>query len=110
MRTLFCLVACSAVVGGVLDEEEMLKRGDANHSGVVNISDASYLSSYLYSGGAAPPCMNEADVNGDGVVNGSDVTYLTNWLFNGGSAPPAPGPFNNTCASASKPISCHSGC
>lgn len=105
------LAASMLLVSGIGDDLGIIKRGDANHSGAVNIADASFINNYLYNGGPAPPCMNEADANHDGRVDQSDSVYLLNWLFNGGSAPPAPGPYNTSCTHSSSPtISCHSGC
>jgi hypothetical protein len=104
-RTLFTAIVVFSLGTGLFaisvpDDPDViiiLLRGDANSDDQVNINDASYINSYLFSGGAAPPCMNQADINNDGVVNISDSSHLLNWLFNGGPAPAAPGPFNTTC-------------
>src|SRR5690606_10160438 len=69
------------------DDNLILRRGDANHSGAVDAADAAFLAGWLFSGGPEPPCLNEADVNADGAVNLSDTVYLTSWLFQGGPAP-----------------------
>jgi hypothetical protein len=104
---LFCAHLCA----GIIDISEIIKRGDSNHSGVVNMSDVVYLNSYLFNGGPAPQCMNEADAQHDGRVDVSDPIYLLNWLYSGGPAPPAPGPFNTSCTTSSAPvISCNVGC
>jgi hypothetical protein len=97
-----CLINASALAL-IPDDEEIMRRGDANMDGVVNLSDAVYVNGYLYSGGPAPPCMNQADVNNDGHVDGSDSVYLLNWLYNGGPVPPSPGPTNTTCAAEDSP-------
>jgi len=57
--------------------------------GAVDIADVTYLVTYLYAGGTAPPCAAEADVNGspDGNINISDLTYLVAYLFQGGPDP-----------------------
>jgi hypothetical protein len=94
----FGLFTFGAHAQGVSDDPLLLERGDANSDGVVNLTDAMVINSYLYSGGPAPPCMNQADANDDGVVDGSDAIYLCNWLFCGGMAPPYPGPYNTVCA------------
>jgi len=105
-----CVSVCSFVAAGINDAD-IIARGDANHDGSVNISDASYIFSYLYQGGPAPPCLNEADANHDGSVAQSDGIYILNWLYHGGSAPPAPGPFNTTCTTSSSPNpGCAIGC
>ncbi|MBD3333586.1 hypothetical protein GF356_12120 [candidate division GN15 bacterium] len=66
-------------------------RGNVDYDAgdVINISDMTFLVAYLFSGGAAPPCLDEADVNGDGTINISDMTYLVNYLFGGGPPPVA---------------------
>lgn len=104
------IILSIALFGAIVDPD-IIMRGDVNHSGAVNVSDASYLSSYLYQGGPAPACANEADVNHDGQLTGSDVSYLLSWLFSGGPAPPSPGPFNTVCTSSTTPlVGCDSGC
>lgn len=66
-------------------------RGNANWDpqDQVNITDITYLVNYMFQGGPAPICMEEADANGDGSVNITDVTYLINYAFQGGPAPAA---------------------
>ncbi len=76
-----------------------LLRADINHDGVgPDISDLVYLVSYMFSGGAAPPCEDppgsgyyaEADINGDGAgPDISDLVYLVSYMFSGGPAPVA---------------------
>jgi hypothetical protein len=61
--------------------------GDVNGDLVVNISDMTYMVSYLFGGGPNPVAQQAADVNCDGVVNVSDMTYLINYLFDDGPAP-----------------------
>ncbi|PKK82161.1 MAG: hypothetical protein CVT49_15185 [candidate division Zixibacteria bacterium HGW-Zixibacteria-1] len=61
--------------------------GDVNNDDDVNILDASYLTDYLYKGGSAPPCPDEADSNGNCAINILDVTYLINYLYKGGPPP-----------------------
>lgn len=67
-------------------------RGDVNRDGNVDISDGTRLVNYLFSGAAAPPCMDAADVNDDGIVDISDSTYLNNFLFGVGAPPALPFP------------------
>ncbi|MFQ5606522.1 MAG: dockerin type I repeat-containing protein, partial [Candidatus Zixiibacteriota bacterium] len=61
--------------------------GDANHDARVNISDITFIISYLFSGGAAPSCNDEADANSDGKVNIADITGIIEFLFAAGPAP-----------------------
>ncbi|MCA8961780.1 MAG: PKD domain-containing protein, partial [Planctomycetes bacterium] len=67
-------------------------RGDFDHSGTDEITDAIGLLGFLFSGGAAPFCLDAADVNDTGVVDVSDVIYLLTFLFSGGNLPPFPYP------------------
>ena len=97
--------------GGVIDNDAIMARGDANGNGSVDLSDALYITEYLFSGGPAPPCMNQADANNSGTVDQSDTIYLLNWLFDGGAAPPYPGPYNATCTYDDEPFpGCETSC
>jgi hypothetical protein len=87
----------------LVDDERIIGRGDANSDDSVNLSDVTTITNYLYQGGPAPPCMNQADANNDGQVNISDAVYLLNWLYYGGSAPPSPGPYNTICTADDSP-------
>jgi hypothetical protein len=53
----------------------------------IDISDLVYLVDYMFSGGLAPTCMEEADLNGDEAIDISDLVYLVDYMFTGGSAP-----------------------
>ena len=64
-------------------------RGDADHSGAINVSDLTYMVAYLFQGGPPPICFPEGDVDGSGAINVSDLTFLVAYLFQGG---PPPGP------------------
>lgn len=106
MRTLAALLVAGGVLAGIPDDQTILQRGDADSSGVVDVSDASAISSWLFAGGPEPPCLNQADANGDGAVNVSDSAYLASWLFSGGPPPPAPGPYGTECTAADPWIGC----
>lgn len=64
--------------------------GDANHSGVTNGVDVTFMVNYFQLGSNPPPyiceCPSgtalyaEGDANGTCQFNGVDVTYLQNWL------------------------------
>ena len=58
----------------------------------INVSDLSYLVSYLFRGGPPPPCPEQADVDASDPYtnqpNVADLTYLVDFLFRGGPAPP----------------------
>ncbi|MEW5994065.1 MAG: hypothetical protein AB1744_06680 [Candidatus Zixiibacteriota bacterium] len=55
------------------------------------MADLTYLVAYLFQGGAAPPCIEEANVDGiigpGGPIDVADLTYLVAYLFQGGPAP-----------------------
>ncbi|MGQ9589673.1 MAG: dockerin type I repeat-containing protein [Planctomycetota bacterium] len=105
-----CILFCPRLQAQVIvDDELIMRRGDSNADGVVNLTDATYINAYLFLGGPEPPCMNQADANDDGVLDVTDSAYLLNWLFMGGPAPPWPGPYNTVCvADTSNPLGCRS--
>ena len=61
--------------------------GDADNSGVVNISDAVFLINYVFNGGPAPNPLAAGDADCSGTVTISDAVYLINYIFSGGPAP-----------------------
>lgn len=61
--------------------------GDCDGSGIVNASDAIYLVSYIFAGGAVPVDVSVGDVNCDGHINLADAVYLINYVFGSGAAP-----------------------
>jgi len=59
--------------------------GDANGNGVFSgIIELTFIINYLYKGGQAPSCLEQADANGDGIVNVRDITYIINFLYKHG--------------------------
>ncbi|HSG98782.1 MAG TPA: hypothetical protein VLB27_01945, partial [candidate division Zixibacteria bacterium] len=64
-----------------------LVAGDADNSGAFNISDVTFGIGYIFSGGPAPVCQDQADANGDNSFNISDVTYGIGHIFSSGPAP-----------------------
>ncbi|MFH2056298.1 MAG: dockerin type I repeat-containing protein [bacterium] len=61
--------------------------GDANGDEIVNITDAVFLISYIFSEGPAPDPLAAGDANCDEVVNITDAVYLIEYIFNEGPAP-----------------------
>ncbi|MEW5993138.1 MAG: hypothetical protein AB1744_01920 [Candidatus Zixiibacteriota bacterium] len=63
--------------------------------GEVDVADLTYLVSFLFQGGQAPPCTEEGNVDGivgvGGPLDVADLTFLVSFLFQGG-APPSPCP------------------
>ena len=74
---------------------------DYDGGDVIDISDLVYLVDYMFTGGPAPQCWEEANVDGSGPINPpldgpadidiSDLVYLVDFMFTGGP-PPAPCP------------------
>jgi thiosulfate dehydrogenase len=59
-------------------------RGDANHSGAIDISDAIYVLDFLFKGGARPLCPGLSDANAAQGTDISDVITILTYLFAGG--------------------------
>jgi glucose/arabinose dehydrogenase len=73
----------------------MLRRGDTNGDGKVDISDGISSLGYLFGGDEAPSCFDAADANDSGDLDLADSVFTFNYLFLGRQAPPDPGP--DTC-------------
>jgi hypothetical protein len=71
----------------VLPDTLAAETGDADCSGSIDISDAVFLISYIFSGGIRPYDRNAADENADCEVDISDAVYLIAYIFAGGPAP-----------------------
>jgi hypothetical protein len=82
-------------------------RGACNQDGVVDISDAVCLLSWLFTDGVAPGCITAVNTNGDGAVDISDAVWLLAYLFVGGPAPFEP---YLTCAPGPLPSDTELGC
>ncbi|MEM7236188.1 MAG: hypothetical protein AAF517_28755, partial [Planctomycetota bacterium] len=67
------------------------RRGDANGSGGIDITDGIFVFSYLFVGGETPACLAAADTDGTSNIDITDGIYLLSFLFLGGNSPPAPG-------------------
>src|SRR2546422_2416262 len=90
---------CGSAAGEVgLTPLYAIQNGDSNGDWEMDLSDAIYLLSYLYTGGPAPvptACGIEAaviqngDSNGDGAVDLSHAVYLLGYFYAGGPAPAA---------------------
>jgi hypothetical protein len=76
-----------------LDEPEVpqFRRGDADLSGRINVSDAIAILLRLYGGGSLL-CEDAADFDDFGSVDRDDAILLLRYLFLGLDAPAAPGP------------------
>ena len=67
-------------------------RGDPDNSGIVNLTDAVFILSFLFLGGELPTCFDASDADDNGVVQLTDGIFLLNYLFLGGRPPPDPYP------------------
>lgn len=61
--------------------------GDANADGLVNITDAVYLVTYIFNDGPEPQPYGSGDTNCDDVVNITDAVYLIQFIFSTGAPP-----------------------
>ena len=73
-------------------ETPLLRRGDADASGSINVTDAVRILRFLFAGGpdASLPCLDAADVDDNGEVNISDGVFLLQYLFLAGRQPRQP--------------------
>jgi hypothetical protein len=84
---------CGQDVGSETDPEAepacfpIIYCGDAEASGLVNITDCVYLLAYIFGGGPAPLPYIAGDVDCSGFVNVSDVVYIRAYIFSGGPEP-----------------------
>ena len=61
------------------------RRGDVNHTWVIDIEDIVYLNEYVFYGGPSPiPVEKIGDCNCGDVVDVGDVVWLINYVFYGG--------------------------
>ncbi len=74
----------------LLETDYRYRRGTVNPDGVVDISDAVSILSYLFVGGPFPPNLDRLDVNDAGGVDVADAVYLLSYLFVRGPKPPEP--------------------
>jgi Dockerin type I domain len=81
---IICLLLMSILIGGPASDRNY-ECGDANGDIAVNVSDATWITSYLFRGGIAP--IGNADVDECGSVNVADVIYIYEYVFLDGPAP-----------------------
>ena len=74
--------------GGFLQivSDQTFFRGDSNRDQAVNLSDAQFTLSYLFTpSGEVPRCLDAADANDDGSINIADPIVTLMFLFSDGS-------------------------
>ncbi len=64
--------------------------GDANNDDQINVADAVFLISYVFTGGSAPDPVTAGDANCDGQTNVADAVFLINFVFGNGPGPDCP--------------------
>jgi hypothetical protein len=74
------------------DSRLLLRRGDANSDGLVDLGDSVWLLSWLFLGGPPPPCLKAGDTNDDGRLALDDALGLLMYRFQGGPPPASPFP------------------
>jgi hypothetical protein len=67
------------------------RRGDADGSGILQITDAIRTLTYLFLGGDAPGCLDALDADDSGVLNITDPILILGYLFIGNGEIPPPG-------------------
>jgi len=68
------------------------RRGDADSTGTVDLSDGVAILNALFLGAGPLACPDAADADDDGVLNLTDAIAVLLHLFVGGAEPPPPGP------------------
>jgi hypothetical protein len=76
----------------VVAEKRRFIRGDADRSGIFDLTDVIFTLNYLFRGGVAPTCLDAADADDNGVLNLTDGIVALSALFEGGAPLPAPYP------------------
>ena len=61
--------------------------GDFNDDGSVDVSDLTAMVDFMFGGGPAAPCPDEADVDASCGIDISDLTFRVDWMFGGGAPP-----------------------
>jgi hypothetical protein len=74
----------------MLEEVPTYAAGDADGNGIINISDAVYLITYIFGGGPPPDPLLAGDCDCNEIVNISDAVYLISFIFGGGPPPGDP--------------------
>ena len=67
------------------------RRGDPNQDTEVDLSDATTIFGWLFTGLDIVDCLDTLDTNDDGSIDLSDGLFLLNFLFAGGTSPTSPG-------------------
>ncbi len=80
MRKIFVLLSLMVLIAGSAVAKPCTVTNDVTGDDVFDGDDPKFLLVYLFDGGAAPVCSNQADANGDGQVDASDAVTMINLL------------------------------
>ena len=75
-----------------VSEGAAFRRGDADGSGFVELTDGVRVLGFLFLGDAPLSCADAGDTNDDGELELTDAISIFVWLFLGGPSPVSPGP------------------
>jgi hypothetical protein len=81
-----------SLVHGAGPRGGLFRRGDADTTGVVDLSDGIAILSALFLGAGPLACPDAGDADDDGVLGITDAIAVLLHLFAGGPEPPSPGP------------------
>jgi outer membrane protein assembly factor BamB len=84
--------AARACATTLLIERDRFRRGDADGSGKLDLTDAIATLQFLYMGYTAPTCKDAADTDDSGTLDLTDAISSLQFQFMGGTAPADPGP------------------
>ena len=79
--------SCSSLIGAYPVSCCCTVPGDADDGGDTNIGDATFIVKYIFQGGDAPPCLDQANADGGADVNIGDATYIVKFIFQSGDFP-----------------------
>ena len=77
---------------GFFVPETFFVRGEVNGDGLVDLSDALAILTFLFLGGSTPDPVARADVADNGFADATDAILLLEYIFLGGPPPAAPYP------------------
>ncbi len=77
---------------GTAPLEPGLRRGDADASGSIDLTDPVSVLNYLFLAGVVPGCKDAADADDSGILDLTDAIFSLNFQFLAGPVPPHPGP------------------
>ena len=67
------------------EPDQVFKRGDANSDQDIDLADAIFILSYLFTGTEGPECEDTGDANDDGTIDLADAIKVLSYLFTEGS-------------------------